>query len=64
MICKWFDLCPLRKLEKQKIIDDKWKNNYCLTETRWKTCKRYQLEEKGIIHPDNLLPNNKEVEFK
>jgi hypothetical protein len=24
-------------------------------------CKRYRLEERGIVHPDNLLPNGETI---
>ena len=57
MICKWFDICPLRRLEREKKIDSSWAKNYCESSNNWKKCKRYQLEERGIIHPDNMLPN-------
>ena len=59
MICKWFDICPLRRFEREKKIDSSWAKNYCESSNNWKKCKRYQLEERGIIHPDNMLPNGK-----
>ncbi len=36
-------------------LDKKWVENYCFISN--KDCVRYQLEEKGISHPDNMLPN-------
>ena len=36
-------------------LDSKWVNNYCLIEN--KECIRYQKEEIGENHPDNMLPN-------
>ena len=57
MSCKWYAVCPLRRLEGQGKLDDKWANEYCTTEDNWKNCKRYQLEEQGVSHPDNLLPD-------
>jgi hypothetical protein len=57
MSCKWYNLCPLRRFEREKKISDYWRNHYCLTETGWKDCKRYQLEEISQPHPDTILPN-------
>jgi len=57
MPCKWLIICPLRILEKQGKITDKWKKVYCLTEKNWINCKRYQYEEKGKYHPDNMMPD-------
>lgn len=38
-------------------LERDWIENYCLIgNTR---CIRYQMEEKGEYHPDNLLPNGK-----
>ncbi len=53
--CKWFDVCPLRWLEAQGKITDKWRKQYC--ESNFTKCKRYQLEERGIPHSDYLLPD-------
>jgi hypothetical protein len=57
MACKWLSICPLRRLEKQGKITDKWRRNYCETDENWKKCKRYQCEEKGDYHPDNMMPD-------
>jgi len=59
MVCKWFHVCPLRRFEKQGKISDIWKNKYCLSKENWKNCNRYQMEEKGIPHDDNMLPSGK-----
>ena len=59
MVCKWFDICPLRRLEEKGKISDKWKKEYCSSEKNWLNCKRYQFEAKGKYHPDNMLPNGK-----
>jgi len=59
MACKWYEICPLRKFEQEGRLDEKWKQEYCLSEDNWKNCKRYQLEEKRIEHPDSMLPNGK-----
>jgi len=57
MTCKWYSLCPLRRFEKQGKLDNSWVQNYCNTDSNWKNCRRYQLEEKGQYHPDNMLPD-------
>ncbi|RCW40549.1 hypothetical protein DFR78_1477 [Halanaerobium sp. MA284_MarDTE_T2] len=36
-------------------IDKKWVENYCHGDN--KSCQRYQMEEKGEYHPDNMLPD-------
>ncbi|MCD4818563.1 MAG: uracil-DNA glycosylase [Candidatus Cloacimonetes bacterium] len=41
-------------LEQDK-LDKKWVENYC--HGNWKKCIRYQKEENGIFHPDNMLPD-------
>ncbi len=57
MACKWYDLCPLRKFERQGELGEEWKNEYCKTENNWKNCKRYQMEQKNLYHPDNMMPD-------
>jgi hypothetical protein len=57
MACKWYNLCPLRRFEQLGLLDQRWANLYCKSDNRWKECKRYQLEEQGIYHPDNMLPD-------
>ena len=64
MTCKWNNLCPLRRLEKEGKISDKWRKEYCETENNWKNCKRYQAEERGEIHPDNMMPDGTIVEIE
>jgi hypothetical protein len=56
MTCKWYNLCPLRRFEKQGKLAQSWAHNFCKSNNNWQNCKRYQLEEKGIYHPDNMLP--------
>jgi len=36
-------------------LDSYWVNNYC--HGNWKACIRYQKEEAGLYHPDNMMPN-------
>jgi len=64
MACKWCNLCPLRRLEREGKISDKWKKEYCETEQNWENCKRYQMEEKRKPHPNNMMPDGsiKELE--
>lgn len=59
MVCKWYSLCPLRKFEKEGRLDNFWAQSYCKSDNNWKNCKRYQLEEKGIAHSDNMLPDGR-----
>jgi hypothetical protein len=37
------------------MLERKWVEDYCLIGN--KKCIRYQKEESGVFHPDNLLPN-------
>ncbi len=57
MVCKWFHLCPLRSFEEKKQIDFSFRDTFCSTELNWKKCARYQAEENGEYHPDELLPD-------
>jgi len=57
MACKWYNLCPLRRLEKEGKISDKWKGEYCESENNWKNCKRFRMEEEGKFHPDKMMPD-------
>ena len=53
--CKWFQVCPMKFFYEQKKLDEYWINNFCKGD--WEECIRYQKEEAGIYHPDNMLPN-------
>ncbi len=55
--CKWFDVCPLRRFEREGIIDNFYRKKYC--EGEFEKCERYKAEEKGIPHSDYLLPDGK-----
>jgi len=59
MSCKWYDSCPLRKFEKEGKLDERWAEKYCKSNNNWKNCRRYQLEEQGVFHSDNMLPDGK-----
>lgn len=43
--CKWFSMCPLKKLYEEDMLDRKWIELYC--KGLWSACVRYQMEEKG-----------------
>jgi len=53
--CKWFPVCPMKFYWEAGKLDDKWIKNFCHGD--WLSCVRYQKEEAGIFHPDNLLPD-------
>ncbi len=53
--CKWHESCPLKKFYERGELEEKWIEEYC--KGNYKNCVRYQKEEKGIPHPDNLLPD-------
>jgi DNA polymerase len=53
--CKWFLLCPLNRFYKNGLLDKKWIKQYC--QDNWKSCIRYQMEEKGEAHSDWMLPD-------
>jgi len=53
--CKWYYCCPIRMYTEQGKLERYWTENYCLVGN--KDCTRYQMEEKGEYHPNNMLPN-------
>ena len=53
--CKWYLVCPIKYFVDQGKLDPKWVEEYCLVEN--KNCVRYQMEENGEFHPENMLPN-------
>ncbi len=61
-ICKWYNCCPIKIFVEEGKISQEWEEKYCLIGN--KACQRYQLEEKGIYHPDNMLPNGKIIKMK
>ena len=54
-VCKWFSVCPMRKFYEEGKLDKKWIDSYC--KGNWSACVRFQMEEKGEFHPDNMLPD-------
>ncbi len=53
--CKWYPICPITYYIKQGLLDPKWGENYCLIGNH--DCIRYQMEEQGKFHPDQMLPD-------
>lgn len=53
--CKWYYTCPIKYFVDNDKLNPKWVENYCLIGN--KNCIRYQMEENGEYHPDNMLPN-------
>jgi len=54
-ICKWFDVCPLKRFYEQGRLDKKWIEGYCWGD--YLRCVRYKMEEEGSCHPDNMMPD-------
>ncbi|MDD4108233.1 MAG: uracil-DNA glycosylase [Prolixibacteraceae bacterium] len=53
--CKWFPVCPMKKLFENGKLDRRWIETYCKGD--WISCVRYSMEENGQYHPDNMLPD-------
>jgi DNA polymerase len=45
----------MRRHESEGKIDASWRETYCLG--NYRSCVRYQKEEAGIPHSDDLLPD-------
>jgi hypothetical protein len=54
-VCRWYNMCPVKRFYEQGKIDEKWVKDYCLSDNP--ACRRKQLEERGVYHPDNMLPD-------
>ena len=54
-ICKWYEVCPMKRFYDEGKLEEKWIERYC--KGNYKSCVRYQMEERGEPHPDNMLPN-------
>lgn len=54
-ICKWYFCCPIKYYVESGKLERKWIEEYCLISNV--DCVRYEMEENGIEHPDNMLPN-------
>jgi hypothetical protein len=55
--CKWFPVCPMKYYWEAGKIDESWILQYC--QGNWNDCIRYQKEEAGIYHPDNMMPDGR-----
>ena len=53
--CKWYFACSMKYFFEQGKLNKKWIENYC--HGTWDKCIRFQKEENGIYHPDNMLPD-------
>ncbi|MEA3328362.1 MAG: uracil-DNA glycosylase [Candidatus Omnitrophota bacterium] len=53
--CKWFNVCSLKRFYEQKKLDKRWIEDYCWSNSP--DCVRKQMEEQGIPHSDNMLPD-------
>ncbi|MBN1872405.1 MAG: uracil-DNA glycosylase [Candidatus Omnitrophica bacterium] len=53
--CKWFHVCPLKRFYEEGRIDKKWIDDYCRGD--YLRCTRYAMEEKGVYHSDNMMPD-------
>ncbi len=54
-ICKWYDVCPIKRFYEYGKLDKKWVEDYCWN--NYLKCVRYKMEEKNLYHPDNMLPD-------
>jgi DNA polymerase len=55
--CKWFPTCPMKKYYEDGRLDEKWVSCYCQGD--WERCIRFDLEERGVPHPDWMLPDGR-----
>ena len=54
-ICKWYNVCPMKRFFEEGKLDVRWINGYCKGD--YHRCIRRKMEEKGEYHPDNMLPD-------
>jgi hypothetical protein len=50
--CKWYAVCPMRRFYERGLLPERYVDYYC--KKHWRECVRYQMEEAGIPHPDNM----------
>ena len=53
--CKWYPVCPMKKFYEKGKLSKAWVELYCKGD--WESCIRYQMEERGQLHPDWMLPD-------
>ena len=54
-VCKWYNCCSMKRFYEDGKLDERWVKNYCFCDS--KVCVRKRLEEQGVYHPDNMLPD-------
>lgn len=54
-MCKWYPVCPMKAFHERGALDEYWIEQFCFG--NHERCVRYQLEESGKPHPDNMLPD-------
>ena len=54
-VCKWYYTCPIKRFTDEGKLERSWIEQYCLVGNT--NCIRFQMVERGELHPDNLLPN-------
>lgn len=59
-VCKWFPVCPVNFYNKRGVVPDSYISEFCKGDNE--KCIRYQKEEAGIYHPDNMLPDGTIIE--
>jgi len=53
--CKWYPVCPMKRYYEGGYLEKEWIDRYCQGD--WKSCIRYQMEERGEFHPVWMLPD-------
>jgi len=54
-VCCWFNVCPLKEFYQQGKIDKRWIEDYC--RGNYSECIRKRMEDEGVYHPDNMMPD-------
>ena len=54
-MCKWYPVCPMKRFYERCALDVYWIKQFCFGNHQ--RCVRYQMEETGKPHPDNMLPD-------
>ncbi len=53
--CRWYPVCPMKRFYESGRLDRSWIERYCRGDNL--SCVRFQMEERGEYHPDNMLPD-------
>ncbi|MBW2989345.1 uracil-DNA glycosylase [Candidatus Woesearchaeota archaeon] len=61
MTCEYYSICPLRRFEKEGKLGYRWKKEFCSSDKNWENCKRFIETKKGIVHPDDELPDGSTI---